>query len=115
MYDSSGTIGPGINVGRAPKSTGAAVAAVTSASATAMDWSENCIGVLLISNVAGNQGEILTGRGISTVVPFYTRTKAQYENIFFFLLFKHGFFTSNAIGLYMPEYYPAPTSHFPRL
>jgi len=70
-------------VGRAPKSTGAAVAAVTSASATAMDWSENCIGVLLISNVAGNQGEIPTERSIFTVVPFYTRTKAQHENIFF--------------------------------
>jgi len=102
-------------VGRAPKSTGAAVAAVTSASATAMDWSENCIGVLLISNVAGNQRGISTGRGIFTGGPFFTRAKAQYEKIFFFFFFKHGFFTSNAIGLYMPEYYPAPTSHFPRL
>jgi len=37
----------------------------------------------LISNVAGNQGEIPTERSISTVVPFYTRTKAQHENIFF--------------------------------
>ena len=46
----SGTIGPGINVGRAPRSTGAAGGAVTSASARATNWRENCNG-LLNSNV----------------------------------------------------------------
>lgn len=50
VYDSTGTIGPGINEGRALKSTGAAGAAVTSARATAMNWRENCIG-LMNSNV----------------------------------------------------------------
>ena len=58
MYDSSGTIGPGINMGRAPKSTGASKAAVTSANTTEMNLSENCI-VAYNPDVAGKNNDEL--------------------------------------------------------
>ena len=78
MYDSSGTIGPGINVGRAPKSTGAAAAAVTSASATAMKWSENCMGEL-ISKVAEKQGQVVPSGVSDGGAPFIDGQKHSME------------------------------------
>ena len=106
MYDSSGTIGPGINVGRAPKSTGAAAAAVTSASATAMKWSENCMGEL-ISKVAEKQGQVVPSGVSDGGAPFIDGQKHSMEKKIFHDD-KHGFIETNAIGLYTAEYYSAP-------
>lgn len=106
MYDSSGTIGPGINVGRAPKSTGAAVAAVTSARATAMKWSENCIG-MLTSNVAGKQGRVVPSGVSDGGAQFIDGQKHSMKKMIFHD-YKHGFIESNAIGLYTTEGYAAP-------
>lgn len=75
MYESSGTIGPGINVGRASRLTGAAAAAVTSAKAVATNLSENCI-LAFERDVVGKQGESLPGGESRRSSHFYIRTNA---------------------------------------
>ena len=75
MYESSGTIGPGINMGRDSRLTGAAAAAATSASAVATNLSEH--GILAFErDVAGEQGESLPGGESRRSSHFYIRTKA---------------------------------------
>ena len=70
-------------MGRAPKSTGASDAAVTSAIATETNLSENCI-VAYNPDVAGKKTMTSsTERSIPTEQPFYTWTEAQQD--FFFL------------------------------